>query len=259
MRRWWPGTRRVHCVIDHLPRPSFASASHLTHSQTFAPRQLSSTSQYCYNCTSTRTPVSRSKLLYTSPSKTPARIRPSTLITTTSRAMSSDDAYMSFLNKANADLDSGRSQPTTQQSASIARTETVDANVKVPTPLTSVDAYYISDTDEPFQPVALKWERAGDGIWPDPSHFSRLIALDTDLSPSIETLSVSAFDPKNQYSSVVRLVRAAAVQSSNGDEAAVEVKVYRVEVGTSRVEYYVTALDVAEGLIVGLRAKAIES
>jgi hypothetical protein len=81
--------------------------------------------------------------------------------------MSSDDAYMSFLDKANADLNSGRSQPETQSSSAAARTETVDVNVKVPTPLTSVDAYYISDTDEPFEPVALKWEGAAKGNWPD--------------------------------------------------------------------------------------------
>ncbi|KAL3458241.1 hypothetical protein BJX64DRAFT_280021 [Aspergillus heterothallicus] len=173
--------------------------------------------------------------------------------------MSSDDAYMSFLDKANADLSSGRSQPETQSSSSAARTETVDVKVKVPTPLTSVDAYYISDTDEPFEPVALKWEGAQKGNWPDASHFSKLISTDSDLSSSIETLSASSFDPKNQYASVLKAVRAAAVQSSGGDESAAEVKVYRVETGTSRVEYYVTALDAEGGLIVGLRAKAIES
>ncbi|KAL4867672.1 hypothetical protein BDV12DRAFT_197952 [Aspergillus spectabilis] len=172
--------------------------------------------------------------------------------------MSSDDAYMSFLDKANADLDSGRSQATTQQYAG-SHTEIVDANVKVPTPLTSVDAYYISDADEPFEPVALKWEGAEKGNWPDSSHFSKLISADKDLSSSIETLSTSSFDPKNQYASVLKAVRAAAIQGSDGDESAVEVKVYRVEVGTSRVEYYVTALNAEEGLLVGLRAKAIES
>ncbi|OJJ01500.1 hypothetical protein ASPVEDRAFT_52429 [Aspergillus versicolor CBS 583.65] len=172
--------------------------------------------------------------------------------------MSSDDAYMSFLNKANADLDNGRSQPAAQQS-SAARTETVDVNVKVPTPLTSVDAYYVSDTDEPFEPVALKWDGARKGAWPDASHFSKLISTDTDLSSSIETLSATSFDPKNQYASALKAVRAAAAQGSGGDESAVEVKVYRVETGKSRVEYYVTALDAEGGLIVGLRAKAIES
>lgn len=57
---------------------------------------------------------------------------------------------------------------------------------------------------------------------------------------------------------MLRAVRAAAVEGGSGDENAVEVKVYRVEVGTSRVEYYVVALD-GEGMLVGLRAKAIES
>ncbi|KAL4918180.1 hypothetical protein BDW62DRAFT_181992 [Aspergillus aurantiobrunneus] len=259
MRRW-PGTRNVHCVIDHLQHPFFASSSHLKAPRTPTLRQLSYTSQYYCNAASILTPIFQSRSLYNPASKTPTtHIHPPTSTTISSRAMSSDDAYMSFLDKANADLDSGRSQATTQQSSSsAARTETVDINVKVPTPLTSVDAFYISETDEPFEPVALRWEGAGKGLWPDSSHFSRLISPDTDLSSSIESLSPSAFDPKNQYSSALRAVRAAAVQGG-GDESAVEVKVYCVEVGTSRVEYYAVALDVEGGLIVGLRAKAIES
>ncbi|KAL4943485.1 hypothetical protein BDV06DRAFT_210983 [Aspergillus oleicola] len=171
--------------------------------------------------------------------------------------MSSDNAYMSFLDKANSDLDAGRSQQTTQSSGG-ARTETVDINVKVPTPLTSVDAFYISDADEPFEPVALRWEGAAKGKWPDSSSFSKLISPEKDLSSSVETLSPSSFDPKNQYASVLKAVRAAAVQGSGGDEGSVDVKVYRVETGSSRVEYWVVALD-GEGLLVGLRAKAIES
>lgn len=77
--------------------------------------------------------------------------------------MSSDDAYMSFLEKANADLNAGRAS---QQGAETARTETVDVNVQIPKPLQSVDAYYTSDTDEPFEPVALRWDGAKVGIWP---------------------------------------------------------------------------------------------
>jgi hypothetical protein len=79
--------------------------------------------------------------------------------------MSSDDAYMSFLDKANADLNAGRPQ---QGATETARTETVDANTQVPKPLQSVDAYYVSDADEPFEPVALKWEGASKGDWPSP-------------------------------------------------------------------------------------------
>jgi len=89
----------------------------------------------------------------------------------------SDDAYSSFLDKANSDLKAGRSQ----QGADTARTETIGVNVKVPAPLQSVDAYYISDTDEPFEPVAFKWERASKGIWPSAGTFKILSCLVSHL------------------------------------------------------------------------------
>ncbi|KAL2872691.1 uncharacterized protein BJX67DRAFT_15634 [Aspergillus lucknowensis] len=263
MRRW-QSCHGAHCVIDHSSRPTFASPLKPLAScpQASSIRHSSSVPPYHRHIQTPQTSVHRRKFpLYIAPPRTPAHsCRPTTLPTTfITRAMSSDDAYMSFLNKANADLKSGRSQPQAEQYFSAARTETVDVNVKVPTPLASVDAYYVSETDEPFEPVALKWEGAEKGIWPDASHFSKLISTSSDLSSSIETLLPSSFDPKNHYASVLRAVRAAAVQDSGGDEAAVELKVYRVEVGVSRVEYYITALDVEGGLIVGLRAKAIES
>ncbi|KAI9934880.1 hypothetical protein ASPWEDRAFT_117760 [Aspergillus wentii DTO 134E9] len=174
--------------------------------------------------------------------------------------MSSDDAYMAFLNKANADLNAGRSlQPEPTESA--VRTETVDVGVRVPAPLSSVDAYYISETDEPFEPVVLNWEGAKRGIWPGSTQLSNLISPDADLSPSIDTMSPASFDPQNQYASVLRAVRAAVTQSAAGgiDESDVDVKVYRVQVGTSRAEYYVLGLDVEGGKIVGLKAKAVET
>ncbi|KAE8360802.1 hypothetical protein BDV27DRAFT_148363 [Aspergillus caelatus] len=169
----------------------------------------------------------------------------------------SDDAYMNFLNKANADLDTGRAQQT--QDSPAVRTETVETGVRIPTPLTSVDAYYISETDEPFEPVALRWEGASRGIFPDPSHLSSLISPNADLSSSITTMSPSSFDPKNQYPSALRAVRAAVAESSGGDESAVDVKVYRVEVGPSRIEYYILAVDVEKSLVVGLRTKSVET
>ncbi|PLB39541.1 uncharacterized protein BDW47DRAFT_124534 [Aspergillus candidus] len=177
--------------------------------------------------------------------------------------MSSDDAYMSFLDKANADLNNARAERAQRQS--IARTEAVDIDVRVPTPLTSVDAYYVSETDEPFEPVTLKWEKAVKGIWPDPTNLSNLISPTTDLSSSISTLSPSAFDPHNQYATVLRAVRAAAVQAPSSEaggaphQSTVDVKVYRVEVGASRVEYWLLALNIEESLLVGLRVKAVES
>jgi len=77
--------------------------------------------------------------------------------------MASDDAYMSFLDKANADVSGDQSQ----QGASV-KTETVHSSLSVPKALKSVDAYYVSETDEPFEPVALKWDGAAKGAWPSP-------------------------------------------------------------------------------------------
>ena len=80
----------------------------------------------------------------------------------------SDDNYLSFLDKANADRDAGQQpQPQTQsQSQSQSQTRTLDADAQIPASLTSVDAYYISDADEPFEPVVLKWDGAAEGSWP---------------------------------------------------------------------------------------------
>lgn len=81
------------------------------------------------------------------------------------REMSSDEAYMSFLDKANKDL-SSTTNNTSKQAAGSVRTVTVDMNARIPAPLQSVDAYYVSETDEPFEPVVLKWEGAEVGKWP---------------------------------------------------------------------------------------------
>lgn len=55
-------------------------------------------------------------------------------------------------------------------------------------------------------------------------------------------------------------MRSAAVErDENADQSAVEVKVYRVELSSTKLEYWVLALDVPEGRVVGLRAKAVES
>ena len=79
---------------------------------------------------------------------------------------STDDAYMSFLDKANQDLSSGRSQQAKQSSSTEVRTETLSAGARIPDPLKSVEVYYVSETDEPFEPVLLKWDGAKKGVWP---------------------------------------------------------------------------------------------
>lgn len=80
--------------------------------------------------------------------------------------MASDADYMAFLDKANAQREAGlRNRSQTQPSTSI-RTETVETGVRVPDVLKLVDTYYVSETDEPFEPVSLRWEGAVRGVWP---------------------------------------------------------------------------------------------
>jgi hypothetical protein len=66
--------------------------------------------------------------------------------------MSSDQEYANFLEKANQDTGSSSNEVKT---SGFAQTKAVDS--AVPKSLKSVDAFYQSDTDEPFEPVALKY------------------------------------------------------------------------------------------------------
>ena len=67
--------------------------------------------------------------------------------------MSSDQDYAAFLDKANQDTGSANA---TSQSTGKMGTKAVDT--EVPKELNSLEAYYTSDADEPFEPVSLKWE-----------------------------------------------------------------------------------------------------
>lgn len=64
-------------------------------------------------------------------------------------------------------------------------------------------------------------------------------------------MSFSSFDPRGQYTGVRDGVRDA------GDGG--EVRVYRVETGGARVEYFVLGLEKGKGRVVGVRARAVES
>ena len=63
----------------------------------------------------------------------------------------SDGAYSSFLDQANQDT--GASKPSTKSKS--AATKAVDTDV--PATLQELDQYYTSESDEPFEPVSLKW------------------------------------------------------------------------------------------------------
>ena len=66
---------------------------------------------------------------------------------------------------------------------------------------------------------------------------------------SVEELSVKDFDPKGQYKGVLDAVRE--------EVGGAEVKVFRVETGNARAEYWVVG--VHAGKVMGVRASAVES
>jgi hypothetical protein len=66
----------------------------------------------------------------------------------------SDADYEAFLNKANQDM--GGNEATAQSKKSYG---TKSVNTAVPKALESVQEYYTSDADEPFEPVALEFEK----------------------------------------------------------------------------------------------------
>jgi hypothetical protein len=67
--------------------------------------------------------------------------------------MSSDADYASFLDKANQDTGSAQQQSSSSKKSY--GTKSVDT--AVPQALEKVEEYYVSDADEPFEPVALKY------------------------------------------------------------------------------------------------------
>jgi len=65
--------------------------------------------------------------------------------------MASDEAYSAFLDQANQDT--GAAKASTKSTS--ATTKATDTDV--PISLQKVEQYYVSEADEPFEPVSLKW------------------------------------------------------------------------------------------------------
>lgn len=65
--------------------------------------------------------------------------------------MASDEAYSAFLSQANQDT--GATKVSSKSEAGSTKATDTD----VPVPLQEVEQYYVSDADEPFEPVSLKW------------------------------------------------------------------------------------------------------
>jgi len=74
--------------------------------------------------------------------------------TKTEDKMASDEDYASFLDKANEDPSAGTAK---SQSKGKAELKTTDTEVPAALKKATSDAFYVSDADEPFVPVALKF------------------------------------------------------------------------------------------------------
>ncbi|KAI1936892.1 hypothetical protein LOZ66_004400 [Ophidiomyces ophidiicola] len=172
--------------------------------------------------------------------------------------MSSDDAYSSFLESANADPSAAVKSTSTVQS--FHTTQSVGENQQVPQVLKNVEMYYVSDADEEFEPASLHWDKAVEGKWPTPDEFQSLILLGKN-KPSVEisTLPETSFDPRKQYGAVYDAIRTAITGSEAKGTSEPELKVYRVQHSDTRMEYWVMGLDKKEHRLLGMKARAIES
>jgi hypothetical protein len=167
--------------------------------------------------------------------------------------MADDASYDAFLNKANEPL-SAQTQSSNSTSQSHSKYDPTSSTSSVPKPiaslLSSAQPTYTSDTDSPFEPVFFSY--SGDTL-PSALEFKRCLSKSHSSNREVEQLSVEDFDPREEYKDVIGAVGQA------GSEGKADVKVYRVEVSKTRVEYYILA--VAEGgrKLVGVVAKAVES
>ena len=94
--------------------------------------------------------------------------------------MASDEDYSAFLDKANEDPNKGIAK--TQSSRGKVQLKAVDQGADVPAVLKKVtkDAFYVSDADEPFEPVCLKLAK-GKGL-PDEGTCSKVWSVGADHS-----------------------------------------------------------------------------
>lgn len=162
--------------------------------------------------------------------------------------MSDDASYTAFLNKANEDPKAGAtsSESTSQTKSKFDPTST--DNDALPASLKSIpdEITYTSDTDSPFEPIVLNY--SSDEL-PSKSDFKKALGAKAEQG-DIEELSLQEFDPRNQYAEIIERVK----KAGSGKK---EVKIFRVELGRTRVEYYIVT--VGERKLVGVVTKAVES
>ena len=158
--------------------------------------------------------------------------------------MSDDASYMSFLNKANADPKAGQSSTTAESKS----TSQDPSSQSLPPALQSLpDVTYTSDTDSPFEPVLFDY--SGSSL-PSAHEFKKVVSHTHHGKGGneVEELSVGDFDARGEYKQIIQRVEQASKKG---------VKVYRVQVSSTKVEYYI--LTVGDKHLIGVVTKAVES
>ncbi|CAK7217101.1 hypothetical protein SBRCBS47491_003048 [Sporothrix bragantina] len=161
--------------------------------------------------------------------------------------MSSDDAYAAFLDKANEDPNAGRSKPEGKDSKAAQSKFSAHAK-QVPQKLVTAakDRFYSSESDEPFIPVCFDLGKAKS--LPNEDDFISI----TDSEHSADNITILDpvdWDKQGEYKPLIDELR----EQSKGND----VRVYRVQVDSTRVEYWVVSTH--DGNLLGFKAKAIES
>ena len=198
--------------------------------------------------------------------------------------MASDDAYAAFLEKANQDPMQGRTH------AAAARPnrelKSVDEGEEVPRVLgdATKDKFYVSDADEGFVPVALRW---GGSDLPDEGAFSlslpplfpfslslfptfssppffrytgtmltnrieefaKLVEHWDPASAEVDISDTSDWNRSGEYGDLVEAVTKAVKGA--------DVRVYRIGKDATRAEYFVVGCEA--GRLLGVKAAAVES
>ncbi|KAL7912742.1 hypothetical protein GGI35DRAFT_261093 [Trichoderma velutinum] len=175
-----------------------------------------------------------------------------TLSNTAPRKMASDEDYMAFLNKANQDADEGKAAAQSSRGAGAQRTfKTADEGSELPKSIAEVcrGAFYVSEADEPFKGVSLKWK--GEGGLPDEVEFAKLINHWDAENAQIDIMDPVDWDSQGEYGNIIDAVR----EATRGND----VRVYRVARDLTRAEYWVISRDDEGGRIVGVKALGIES
>ncbi|KZF19959.1 hypothetical protein L228DRAFT_250374 [Xylona heveae TC161] len=149
--------------------------------------------------------------------------------------MSSDEEYSAFLEKANQD--------TNLTKADISNPATKGGAPDVPQALLELDEYYVSDSDEPFEPFSFHWDGPH---FPSIEEFKSLI----DSQAEITTLDAGEFDPRGYYKKVLSVI------SDLGDG---DLKIYRVQHDNIRAEYFIMSRIPSLSKVIGAKARAVET